>query len=151
MGRSHESFHKKELQKKKEKKRQDKEKKRLARKEGEKKGGLDDMIAYVDENGNISDTPPDPSIKRDTKAEEIEVSIPRKDPSQEEERIRTGKLTYFNDSKGYGFIRDHETQESIFVHVNNFLDDIMEGNTVTFDVEKGLKGPAAVRVKLQNQ
>jgi len=62
--------------------------------------------------------------------------------------IRRGKLTFFNDSKGYGFIRDSETQDSVFVHINEFQDDIMEGNTVTFEVEKGLKGPAAVRVKL---
>jgi cold shock CspA family protein len=41
-----------------------------------------------------------------------------------------------------------DTQDSVFVHVNEFQDDIMEGNTVTFEVEKGLKGPAAVRVKL---
>ena len=61
MGRSQESFNKKEVRKKKEKKRQDKEKKRLARKEGEKKNSLDDMIAYVDENGMITDTPPDPA------------------------------------------------------------------------------------------
>jgi len=58
MGRSQESFNKKEVRKKKEKKRQDKEKKRLARKDGEKKGGLDSMIAYVDENGMLTDTPP---------------------------------------------------------------------------------------------
>ena len=59
-----------------------------------------------------------------------------------------GKLTFFNDSKGYGFIRDSETQDSVFVHINEFQDDIMEGNVVSFEVEKGLKGPAAVRVKL---
>ena len=59
-----------------------------------------------------------------------------------------GRVKWFHDSKGYGFIRDAETQESVFVHVNEFQDDIMEGNTVTFEVEKGLKGPAAVRVKL---
>jgi cold shock CspA family protein len=148
MGRSQESFNKKEVRKKKEKKRQDKEKKRLARKEGEKKGGLDDMIAYVDENGRLTDTPPDPASKKKTKAEDIEISIPRQDPSEKADPIRRGRLTFYNDSKGYGFIRDAETQESIFVHVNEFQDDIMEGNMVSFEVEKGQKGPAAVRVKL---
>jgi cold shock CspA family protein len=150
MGRSQESFNKKEVRKKKEKKRQDKEKKRLARKEGEKKNSLDDMIAYVDENGMITDTPPDPASKKKTKAEDIEVSIPKQDDSDKEDPIRRGKLTFFNDSKGYGFIRDLDTQASVFVHVNEFQDDIMEGNSVTFEVEKGLKGPAAVRVKLAN-
>jgi cold shock CspA family protein len=148
MGRSQESFHKKEIQKKKEKKRQDKEKKRLARKEGEKKGGLDDMIAYVDENGMLTDTPPDPSTKSKTKIEDIEVSVPKMDDSMKADPIHTGRLTFFNDSKGYGFIRDALTQDSVFVHVNDFEDDIMEGNMVSFEIEKGQKGPAAVRVKL---
>lgn len=147
MGRSQESFNKKEVRKKKEKKRQDKEKKRLARKDGEKKG-MDDMIAYVDENGMLTDTPPDPASKKKTKAEDIEVSIPKMDDSMKEDPIRRGRLTFYNDSKGYGFIRDAVTQESVFVHVNEFKDDIMEGNMVSFEVEKGLKGPAAVRVKL---
>ena len=148
MGRSQESFNKKEVRKKKEKKRQDKEKKRLARKDEEKKGGLDDMIAYVDENGRLSSTPPDPTAKKKTKAEDIEVSIPKQDDTYKADPIRKGKLTFWNDSKGYGFIKDSETQDSVFVHVNEFQDDIMEGNTVSFEVEKGLKGPAAVRVKL---
>ncbi len=148
MGRSQESFNKKEVRKKKEKKRLDKEKKRLARKEGDKKGGLDAMIAYVDENGMLTDTPPDPKAKKKTKAEDIEVSIPKQDDTYKADPIRKGKLTFWNDSKGYGFIRDSESQVSVFVHVNEFQDDIMEGNTVTFEVEKGLKGPAAVRVKL---
>ncbi len=148
MGRSQESFNKKEVRKKKEKKRLDKEKKRLARKDGDKKGGLDNMIAYVDENGMLTNTPPDPTAKKKTKAEDIEVSIPKQDESMKADPIRKGKLTFWNDSKGYGFIRDSETQDSVFVHVNEFKDDIMEGNTVTFEVEKGLKGPAAVRVKL---
>jgi cold shock CspA family protein len=148
MGRSQESFNKKEVRKKKEKKRQDKEKKRLAKKDEDKKGGLDDMIAYVDENGMITDTPPDPANKKKTKVEDIEISIPKQDPNDKPDPIRRGRLTFYNDSKGYGFIRDAETQESIFVHVNEFQDDIMEGNMVSFEVEKGQKGPAAVRVKL---
>ena len=148
MGRSQESFNKKEVRKKKEKKRLDKEKKRLARKDGDKKGGLDTMMAYVDENGRLTDTPPDPASKKKTKAEDIEISIPRQDPNDKPDPIRRGRLTFYNDSKGYGFIRDAETQDSVFVHVNEFKDDIMEGNMVSFEVEKGQKGPAAVRVKL---
>jgi cold shock CspA family protein len=148
MGRSQESFNKKEVRKKKAKKRQDKEKKRLAKKDDDKKGGLDDMIAYVDENGRLTDTPPDPASKKKTKVEDIEISIPRQDPNDKPDPIRRGRLTFYNDSKGYGFIRDAETQESVFVHVNEFQDDIMEGNMVSFEVEKGQKGPAAVRVKL---
>ena len=75
MGRSQETFNKKEVRNKKEKKRKEKEKRRLARKEGEKSGGLDDMIAYVDENGMISDTPPDPTKKKDIKLEDISIGV----------------------------------------------------------------------------
>ncbi len=148
MGRSQESFHKKEVRNKKEKKRKEKEKKRLARKENEKSGSLDDMIAYVDENGNITDTPPDPTEKEEVKLEDIEVSVPKADPNDQADPVRKGTVSFFNESKGYGFIRDAETRESVFVHVNNVLEDIKEGNLVSFEVEMGPKGPAAVNVKI---
>ena len=61
MGRSQETFNKKDVRSRKEKKRKEKEAKRLARKENEKKGSLDDMIAYVDENGMLTSEPPDPA------------------------------------------------------------------------------------------
>ena len=148
MSRSQESFNKKEVRNKKEKKRKEKEKKRLARKENEKKGSLNDMIAYVDENGKITSTPPDPRKKKNIELEGIEISTPKQDPTQMPDPIRKGTITFFNESKGFGFIRDSETQESVFVHVNNCLEEIMEGNVVSFEVEMGLKGPTAVQVKL---
>lgn len=148
MARSQQTFNKKEIGIKKEKKRKEKEKKRLARKDGEKKGSLDDMIAYVDENGMLTDTPPDPTKKKKIKQEDIEISIRKSDPSEKFDPIRKGTVSFFNDSKGYGFIRDAETKESIFVHINNVEDEIKEGNAVTFEVEKGQKGPTAVRVKV---
>jgi cold shock CspA family protein len=145
MGRSQESFNKKEVRKQKEKKRKDKEKKRQARKEN--KNSLDDMIAYVDEHGNITDTPPDPDQKEEINAEDIQVSVPR-GPLEEVDPIRKGTVTYFNASKGFGFITDQETRESVFVHVNNTLEEIREGNLVSFEVEKGQKGPVAVKVQV---
>ena len=148
MGRSQETFNKKEVKNKKDKKRKDKEKKRLDRKDNEKPSSLDDMIAYVDENGMITSTPPDPNKKKAIiNSEDIEISI-RKQENIPYDPVRKGTVTFFNDSKGYGFIRDSESQESIFVHVNNVLDGIKEGNLVTFEVEKGLKGFTAVQVKL---
>ena len=147
MGRSQETFNKKEVKNKKEKKRKDKEKKRLDRKDNEKTGKLEDMIAYVDENGMITSTPPDPNKKRIIKSEDIAISIPKSD-NVELDPIRKGTVTFFNDSKGYGFIKDLETQESVFVHVNNLLEAIKEGNLVSFEVEMGQKGPTAVKVKL---
>lgn len=148
MGRSQETFNKKEVKNKKDKKRKDKEKKRLDRKDNEKPTSLDDMIAYVDENGMITSTPPDPTKKKTIiNSEDIEISI-RKQENIPYDPIRKGTVTFFNDSKGYGFIRDAESQESIFVHVNNILEAIKEGNLVNFEVEKGLKGYTAVQVKL---
>ena len=149
MGRSQESFNKKDVRNKKEKKRKDKEKKRLARKEEKTKGGgLDDMIAYVDENGVISDTPPDPANKKDVKLEDIEISIRKQEDKEILDPIRKGVVSFFNDSKGYGFIKDMNTQESFFVHINNVLEEIKEGNLVNYEIGKGMKGPIAMQVKL---
>ncbi len=148
MGRPQESFNKKDVRNKKEKNRKEKEAKKLARKDNERSGHLDDMIAYVDENGMITSTPPDPSKRIVTKLEDIEISIPKQDDSQKMDPIRKGSVTFFNDSKGFGFIKDSETQESVFVHVNNLLEPIKEGNMVTFEVEMGQKGPIAVQVKI---
>ncbi|MGM0620889.1 MAG: cold-shock protein [Bacteroidota bacterium] len=147
MGRSQESFNKKEVRNKKEKKRKDKEKKRQARKDENKSNSLDDMIAYVDENGNIVDTPPDPDAKTEVNAEDIDVSVPSSE-EVEMDPIRKGTVNFFNDSKGFGFINDSETKESVFVHINNCLEQIQEGNLVSFEVEMGPKGPIAVQVKL---
>jgi len=146
MGRSQETFNKKEVRNKKEKKRKEKEKKRLAKKEGEKVNSLDDMIAYVDENGMLTSTPPDPTKKTEVKLEDIQIAIPKHDDSKDDP-VRRGTVTFFNESKGFGFIRDSETKESIFVHVNNLLEDIREGNLVSFEVGMGHKGPAALKVK----
>ncbi len=148
MGKSQETFNKKDVKEKKEKKRKEKEKKRLARKEGENKSSLDDMIAYVDENGMITSTPPDPTKKKAVKLEDIEIRIPNRDSDEEYDPIRKGVVEFFNESKGYGFIKDMETRESVFVHVNNTLEDIREGNMVNFEVEMGQKGPTAMKVKL---
>jgi len=148
MGRSQETFNKKEVRNKKEKKRKEKEKKRLARRENEKSGGLDDMIAYVDENGMITSTPPDPNKKKkEVKLEDIEIGTPKRE-NEEYDPVRKGTVAFFNDSKGFGFIRDSETKESVFVHINNVVDEIKEGNLVSFEVEMGPKGPSAIKVKL---
>ena len=146
MGRSSESFNKKDVRKKKEKKRKDKMAKKLARKDTDSKS-LDDMIAYVDEFGNITSKPQDPSDKEETNAEDIEVSIPKSDGTSRSKE-RTGTVTNFYDSKGFGFIRDADTKESIFVHINNTHEDIAEGNKVSFETEKGQKGLAAINVKV---
>ena len=147
MGRSQETFNKKENEKKKQKKRKDKEEKREERKANTSKGqGLESMLAYVDENGNFSSTPPDPKQKRVIAQEDIRIGVAKQEDVIPE-TVRSGIVAFFNESKGYGFIKDQETQESIFVHVNGLVDPVKENNKVTFEIERTPKGPNAVNVK----
>ncbi len=148
MGRSQESFQKKEVRNKKEKKRKEKEAKRLARKDGDKSSSLDDMIAYVDENGMITDTPPDPDRKTEIKVEDIVIGVPKEEDMEPEDAIRKGIVTFFNSTKGFGFIRDSQSGESLFVHINNITEPITEGNSVSYEMERGPKGMMAVNVKV---
>jgi cold shock CspA family protein len=145
MAKSQETFNKKEKEKKRLKKRTDKQQKQEERKSNQQGGGLESMIAYVDEYGHITDTPPDPSMKLKVDVGEIEISIPKKEDVIVDP-IRKGKVDFYNSSKGFGFIKELETQEKYFVHVHSLLDDIEEGDMVTFELEKGLKGMNAVRV-----
>lgn len=147
MAKSQATFSKKENEKKRLKKRQDKQEKKEERQANKKSMSLEDMMAYVDENGNITTTPPDPNRKKKViNSEDIQIGVARQEDIVDEDPIKKGVVTFFNDSKGYGFIRNTETQESVFVHVNGLKNQIKEGDKVTFEVEKGQKGPTAVRV-----
>jgi cold shock CspA family protein len=142
------SWNKKEREKKKQKEKRDKADKMKERKENATKGkGIDDMMAYVDENGNISATPPDPKKRKEFKLEDIEIGVPEYVPSTEE-RFRNGRITFFNQEKGFGFIKDMITQESVFVHINNLPGPVKENDKVVFEVENGPRGPMAVNVKM---
>jgi cold shock CspA family protein len=147
MGRSTETFSKKEREKKKLKKQQDKKEKAEDRKANGNKGkGLDDMMAYVDENGNISSTPPDHTKRRQVAVESIQIST-LKHEDIEVEVVRNGVVSFFNESKGFGFIRDLLSQESVFVHINGLTEAIKENDKVTFETEQGQKGLNAIKVK----
>lgn len=148
MARAQETFNKKEKEKKRLKKREEKMKKKEARKANSKGGDFESMIAYVDENGHLTDTPPDPSKKVKVDADSIVIGIPRKEDYEEEEVAdKTGKVSYFDTSKGFGFIIDSVSQEKYFVHISGLIDEVIENDKVTFELEKGLKGMNAVRVK----
>ncbi len=149
MARSKETFNKKDVQNKKAKKRKEKEKRKLERKE-QGKQSMDDMIAYVDENGMIVDTPPDMSEKTEVSIDDIEIGVPKKEDREEVAEV-FGKVSRFDDAKGYGFIHESNSQNSIFFHVSDCLDDIKVGDKVIYDVEKGPKGLKAVQVKLKTQ
>ncbi|NVO32941.1 cold-shock protein [Hymenobacter lapidiphilus] len=151
MGRSQATFGKRENEKKRLKKRQEKAEKKEERLANSSKGqGLDEMMAYVDENGNIVDTPPDPTKKKkEIPLESIRIGAIRQEDIEEEDPVRSGSVTFFNDSKGYGFIKDLATQQSVFVHANNLGSlTIKENDKVTFEVEMGQKGPSAFNVKM---
>ena len=105
-------------------------------------------MAYLDENGNLSSKPPDPRKKIVVNVEDIEIGVPKQQPINPEDLIRKGTVTFFNDAKGYGFIKDLETQESVFVHINSLTEEVKEHNKVTFEIEMGPKGANAVNVKL---
>ncbi len=148
MGRSSETFSKKEKEKRKQQRKKEKMMRKEERKANSEGGGLDNMMAYVDEFGNISDTPPDPTVKKkDIKAENIEIGIPKREEI-EVDPVHQGRVSFFENSKGYGFIKDADDQESYFVHINNCNDQIGEGDKVSFELEKGPKGWVAVKVNL---
>lgn len=145
MAKSQETFSKKEKEKKRLKKRQDKQQKLEERRTNSPGGGLDNMMAYVDENGNISDTPPNPIRKKKIDAESIEIGVPRR-VEEEADAIRKGRIDFFNDAKGFGFIKELVTQERYFVHANGLVSQVQEGDIVTFELERGMKGMNAIKV-----
>jgi CspA family cold shock protein len=59
-----------------------------------------------------------------------------------------GTVKFFNNSKGFGFITPDEGDKDVFVHVNGLVDEITEGDKVSYDVEEGPKGLNAVNVKI---
>lgn len=62
--------------------------------------------------------------------------------------MNKGKVKFFNDAKGYGFIKDEESGKEYFVHVSGLIDEIKEDDDVTYDLTEGRKGLNAVNVKL---
>ena len=148
MGRSQETFNKKEVRSRKEKKRTEKEQKRAKRKSEGKKSNFDDMIAYVDEFGMITSTPPDPDKKTVIIAEDIELKVTKNKPENTPDFVRKGVVTFYNESKGFGFIRDLESNQRVFVHANNLIEPVKENNVVIFEIGKGPKGLSALKVKL---
>lgn len=149
MAKSQETYNKKEKEKKRIKKRQDKEQKKEERKANAVKAtSLEEMFAYVDENGNLTTTPPDPKLRNTIRKEDIQLGVPKLPPSEKLKSGRTGVVSFFNDSKGYGFIEEQSTRERFFVHINSCSDPLKEGNRVSFETEKGNRGLCAVRVVL---
>jgi len=151
MAKSQQTFNKSEKEKKRLKKREMKRKKMEARKEEAKLNGKKGIpLAYVDFNGNLTDTPPDPTQKVQIEAEDIVLGIPKSLESDKEafDPVRNGTVSFFDHSKGFGFIIDAVNQEKYFTHVSGLVDEINENDKVSFELEKGMKGMNAVKVTL---
>ena len=134
------SFSKRELEKKKQGKKLEKQQRKEERKANRGGSSLDDMIAYVDANGMITDTPPDMSSKPKVDAETIAVFVPKK------EAARLMGINVNSTDKGYGFIKDLDSTEKYFFHISNAPADIAEGALVTFETERGQRGLNAVNI-----
>lgn len=61
--------------------------------------------------------------------------------------MNTGTVKFFNESKGFGFIKEDETNKEYFVHVSGLVDQVKENDAVSFELEEGRKGLMAVNVK----
>ncbi|WP_294066629.1 cold-shock protein [Proteiniphilum sp. UBA1028] len=140
------SFHKKEVEKNK---KQKKKEKMLRREERKQQGvsSFEDMIAYVDANGVIVDEPPMPTKAEEIELEDIEVSVPRKEVT-EEVGDPTGRVDFYDESRGFGFIKEKDSVNKFFFHKSNAEPGIQEDHMVTFRLERGLKGINAVDVKI---
>ena len=144
-----ETWNKRERERNKQQKKKEKLERRQERKQINKGShDLDSMLAYVDENGDLSSKPMDPKKKITINAGDIDISVPRQREINPEDLIRTGIVTFFNNDKGYGFIKDLETQESVFVHVKSLTEAVKENNKVNFEIEMGPKGANAVNVRI---
>lgn len=147
MAKSRDTYSKKDREKQRVKKKQEKLEKMKDRKSNKEKGkSLEDMMAYIDENGNLSDKPIDPRKKMVFRQEDMQVSVPKLEDRPAAEP-RKGMVAFFNDHKGFGFINDLDTRERIFVHANELSSPVKENDKVTYEVVKGPKGLSAVNVR----
>lgn len=101
------------------------------------------MLAYVDENGNISSTPPDPEKRKVINSEDIEIGVPKR--KEIEDPLKEGKIDYFDKNKGFGFIIQNDGLK-VFFHINQTTYPVKEGDTVNYTIERGPKGWNAVDV-----
>jgi len=141
------SFNKKELEKVKDQRRKEKLKKKDERKSQSGAKSFDDMIAWVDEKGRITNTPPDPDKKSiEVDIDSNKISTQRK--TDEPDPVYQGRVEYVNDEKGYGFIKDKASVEKYFFHFSQAPAGLTSGNSVQFELEKGPKGYNAIKIEL---
>jgi len=144
MAKSQQTFNKLEREKNKAKKREEKRKKMQARKEARERGDLkQEEFVYVDHLGNFTDTPPDPAEKEEIKLESINLGATK---NQDFDEKIQGKVTFYDNEKGFGFIKNIISQESYFFHFSECKDTLAQGDKVEFDTVRGEKGLNAVKI-----
>jgi CspA family cold shock protein len=62
--------------------------------------------------------------------------------------LKTGVIKFFNDSKGFGFVIEDESNTEYFLHVSGCIDEVREGDSIEFDLKEGRKGLNAVDVRV---
>jgi cold shock CspA family protein len=139
------SYNKKEREKKRRKRKKDKQERKKQRKQ---EGSQAVEFMYVDENGHLTATPPDPSKKKEVKLENIMISTPKSEGESTPSYLKNGYVKFFNDEKGYGFVSDNESSADYYVHIENAYNEIRTNDKVSFEVGDGPKGLVALNVKL---
>lgn len=131
-----------------EKLKEQKRKEKQQRKEERQSSGpssFEDMIAYVDQFGVLHSVPQE-RIEEEVDASHIEVSVPKQE--NVEVAPHMGRIEYFNAAKGYGFVKDTDNGEKYFFHISSAPATITEGDRVTFEIERGMRGMNAVRISV---
>src|SRR5690606_2477667 len=132
MGQSQQTFRKKEIAKKKLQKRKEKEEKKAQREDSNDKGkALEEMFAYVDENGNISNKPP---LKKYEFKEEDLIR------PEVEDVYSFGKVSFYNEAGQYGFIRDNETRENVYFNFKILGFVLQQDQKVKFKSQSSKQG-----------
>lgn len=141
MARSQLTFRKKEQAKKKQLKKKEKQERREFNKSNNQKGKtLEEMFAYVDQFGNISDTPPTETYK--FKEEDLQP------PADPEDQYLYGKVSYYNENGHYGFIRDNESRETVYFN-DNLAGMVLELNQkVKYKYKRSKQGNQVSEVEL---
>ena len=130
-----ETYTKKEILKKKILKKKIKEEKRVLKKTNNNKGkSLEEMFVYVDFNGHLTDVPPHLQVKPDDKLNK---------------KLFKGVVTHLNE-KGFGFIKENETNENVFFNINSAYADIKINHEVEFTKIKSERGFKALQVKKED-
>lgn len=139
---------KKEQKKRKAQAKQNKVERAEMRKKNSDKGrSLEEMYVYVDEFGNLSSVPSDPSKRKAVDLSEITFQTePTQNHPAQADSLRTGTVQYFSQSKGFGFIVDSLTGDRIFVHASELSRPVTENEQVTFEKQRNAKGFFATNV-----